>query len=269
MSELSPHDPEPSSVPDPIPAGFPADQTADAPRQLPPTAATPDDEPLGEPTAGPDHAPPLSGRGRHGKRLVADPAPERSPFTPQQRLLILDAWVRSGLPAGDFAPLVGISRHTLYAWKKRFDEHGPAGLTDQPRGAPDGSKLPELTRRTILLMKQSHPDWGCQKISDLLLRGPALPASPAAVARVLRDAGYALEDHAAHARHDPPAHRFERAAANQLGQTDLFTFMLRRQNRRVYLVAFLDDHSRFVVGYGLHASQSTAVVMEVFRAAIA
>jgi hypothetical protein len=44
--------------------------------------------------------------------------------------------------------------------------------------------------------------------------------------------------------------------------------MLKRQNRRVYLVAFLDDHSRFVVGYGLHASQSTALVLEVLRAAL-
>ena len=56
--------------------------------------------------------------------------------------------------------------------------------------------------------------------------------------------------------------------SNQLWQTDLFTFILKRQNRRVYLVAFLDDHSRFVVGYGLHASQSTALVLEVLRAAI-
>jgi hypothetical protein len=63
--------------------------------------------------------------------------------------------------------------------------------------------------------------------------------------------------------------RFERARPNQLWQTDLFTFMLKRQNRRVYLVAFLDDHSRFVVGYGLHASQSSALVLEVLRAAIA
>jgi hypothetical protein len=42
--------------------------------------------------------------------------------------------------------------------------------------------------------------------------------------------------------------------------------MLKRQNRRVYLVAFLDDHSRFLVGYGLHASQSSALVIEVARA---
>ena len=45
--------------------------------------------------------------------------------------------------------------------------------------------------------------------------------------------------------------------------------MLKRQNRRVYLVAFMDDHSRFITGYGLHARQSAALVMEVLRAAIA
>jgi len=266
MSELSTPDREPSRGTDPVTAGFPAAQIAAVTPQLP----LPDvvGEIADEPNAGNGPVPKLAGRGKAGKRLVADPAPERLPLTPQQRLLILDSWIRSGLPAGDFAPLVGISKHTLYAWKKRFEEHGPAGLTDQPRGAPDGSKLPDLTKRTILLLKQAHPDWGCQKISDLLLRGPALPASAAAVARVLRDAGYALEDVPGHAPHDPPAHRFERAAANQLWQTDLFTFMLKRQNRRVYLVAFLDDHSRFITGFGLHASQSSALVLEVLRASL-
>jgi len=61
---------------------------------------------------------------------------------------------------------------------------------------------------------------------------------------------------------------FERAKPNQLWQTDLFTFILKRQDRRVYLVAFMDDHSRFIVGYGLHASQSTALVLEVLRASL-
>jgi transposase InsO family protein len=211
--------------------------------------------------------PPLA-RPRKGRRLVPKDAPKPTPLTPEQRLLILDTWQRSGLPAGDFAALVGVSKHTLYAWKQRFREQGPAGLLDQPRGARPGSRLPELTRRTILLLKQTHPDWGCQKISDMLLRGPALPAAPASVARVLHEAGYQLEEvssrpHPDHVRH------FERARPNQLWQTDLFTFVLKRQNRRVYLVAFLDDHSRFIVGYGLHASQSSALVLEVLRAALA
>jgi len=218
---------------------------------------------------GPSAIPPLAGRGPRprARRALRKPAPNETAFTPEQRLLVLDAWTRSGLPAGDFAPLVGLSRHTLYAWEKRFDDHGPAGLADKPKGAPAGSRLPEVTRRTILMLKEAHPDWGTQRISDMLLRGPALPASPTAVARVLHEEGYESAEQPT-APHEPPVRSFERAKPNQLWQTDLFTFVLKRQNRRVYLVAFLDDHSRFVVGYGLHASQSTALVLEVFRAAI-
>jgi transposase InsO family protein len=181
--------------------------------------------------------------------------------------VLLDTWQRSGLPAADFAALVGLSKHTLYAWKKKFDQQGPAGLMDQPRGGPAGSRLPDLTKRTILMLKQANPEWGCQRISDMLLRGPALPASAAAVARVLHEAGYQLEEVSSRPHPDQVRH-FERAQPNQLWQTDLFTFVLKRQNRRVYLVAFMDDHSRFLVGYGLHASQSSALVLEVLRAAL-
>jgi transposase InsO family protein len=213
--------------------------------------------------------PPLAGRTPRGRtrRLVLPQAKPAAPLTPQQRLLLLDTWQRSGLPAGDFAALVGVSKHTLYGWKKKFDAEGPAGLMDRPRGGPRGSRLPDLTKRTILMLKQANPDWGCQRISDMLLRGPALPASASAVAQVLHEAGYELEESPTRP-HPPQARRFERAAANQLWQTDLFTFILKRQNRRVYLVAFLDDHSRFIVGYGLHASQSSALVLEVLRAAL-
>src|SRR6516165_6941935 len=124
-----------------------------------------------------------------GRRLVSPEEPIPAALTPEQRLLVLDAWRRSGLPAGDFAPLVGVSKHTLYAWKHKFETQGPAGLVDGPRGGPSGSRLPEATRRAILMLKEANPDWGCERIAALLLRGPALPASPQAVARVLREAG--------------------------------------------------------------------------------
>jgi transposase InsO family protein len=221
-------------------------------------------------------APRLTPRRRRGitpKTDSAAPATlrgtRRGTFTPEQRVLLLDTWRRSGLPAGDFAPLVGVSKYTLHAWRKRFEEHGPAGLDDQPRGRQaKSSRLPELTQRAILMLKQSHPDWGCQRISDLLARGPALPASASAVARVLHEAGYEAVEQPTRPHPDHPR-RFERARPNQLWQTDLFTFVLKRQNRRVYLVAFMDDHSRFIGSYGLHASQSGALVIEVLEAALA
>src|SRR5579864_2587598 len=64
-------------------------------------------------------APPLSGRARARRR--------------GRRLVLLDTWQRSGLPAGDFADLVGISKATLFDWKKKFAESGPAGLMDKPK----------------------------------------------------------------------------------------------------------------------------------------
>jgi transposase InsO family protein len=199
---------------------------------------------------------------------VQKPEVPTAPLTAEQRLLLLDTWQRSKLPAGDFAAMVGISKHTLYDWKRKFDEEGPGGLVDRPRGGPRGSRVHEVTKRTILMLKQANPDWGCQRISDMLVRGPALPASPSAVARVLVEAGYELQEEPTRA-HPDHVRSFERARPNQLWQTDLFTFVLKRQNRRVYLVAFLDDHSRFLVSYGFHASQSTALVLEVLRAGLA
>jgi len=97
---------------------------------------------------------------RRGRRLAGKLEEPASPLTAEQRLLVLDAWQRTGLPARDFAPLAGMSRHTLYAWEKKFDTEGPAGLVDEPRGGPKGGRLPDLTKRTILMLKQSNPDWG-------------------------------------------------------------------------------------------------------------
>ena len=125
------------------------------------------------------------GDDRRGRRLAKKPEEPASPLTAEQRLLVLDAWQRSGLPARDFAPLVGMSRHTLYAWKKKFESEGPAGLMDKPRGGPQGSRLPDLTKRTILMLKKANPDWGVERITAMLLRGPGLQASPGAVAKTL------------------------------------------------------------------------------------
>jgi hypothetical protein len=36
--------------------------------------------------------------------------------------------------------------------------------------------MPEVTKRAILMLKTAHPEYGCERISDLPARGPALPA---------------------------------------------------------------------------------------------
>jgi transposase InsO family protein len=206
--------------------------------------------------------------GNPRRRLVKPEQLHRPPLTAKERLLLFDTWRRSKLPAPDFAVLVGLTSHTLYEWRRRFEQEGPAGLADRPRGIKPGSRLPEVTRRSILMLKEDNPEWGCQRISDMLARGPGLGASASSVAQVLHEAGYELEEVPTHP-HPDRVREFERAAPNELWQTDLFTFLLKRQNRRVHLVGFMDDHSRFIVGYGLYATASSALVIEVLRAAVA
>jgi transposase InsO family protein len=209
----------------------------------------------------------LGGGHAKGRRLSKAPQKPHVSLTPEQRLLLLDTWQRSGLPAGDFASLVGVAKYTLYAWKTRFEAQGPAGLMDGVRRKPREDRVSEVTRRTIVMLKEGHPEYGCQRISDLLARGPGLAACASTVAKVLHEAGYELEEEVTKP-HAPPVKRFERSRPGAMWQSDLFTFVLKRQNRRVYLVAYLDDHSRFVTGFGIHASPSTAMVIEVLRTAI-
>jgi len=206
-------------------------------------------------------------RTRRARTTRPTDAAGRLHFTPNQRLLILDSWLRSKLPAKDFSGLVGVSQHTLYKWKSRFEAEGPAGLQDRSKKRT-GSRLSDATRRAILMLKEAHPDWGQDRIHAILMRTEGFAASPGAIGRLLEVEGYVVERARTKPHPDKPR-RFERAQVNELWQTDLFTFVLKRETRRVHMVAFMDDHSRFIVGWGLHASASGALVREVFESAIA
>jgi len=94
-------------------------------------------------------------------------------MTPERRLLILDTWRRSGMPAGDFAVLVGVSKHILYSWKKQGRRPGGPLGSSARRG--QGSKLPDLTKRAVLMMKEANPDQDlksdCTTLADLIQYG--------------------------------------------------------------------------------------------------
>lgn len=192
---------------------------------------------------------------------------EQKSYTAEQRILLLDTWKRSGLPAKDFSAVVGMNQHTLYVWNSKFEKQGPAGLFDKPKGSKKGSRLPEITKRMILMIKDSNPEAGCEMISDMLARSPGVPASATAVSKVLKEAGYEYAE-VPTKRHPDKKRRFERAKPNMMWQTDIFTFTLKRLNTRVHLVVYMDDHSRFIVSYGLRSVASTDMVIEALQAGL-
>jgi hypothetical protein len=60
---------------------------------------------------------------------------------------------------------------------------------------------------------------------------------------------------------------FERSLPNALWQIDILTFQLKRMYR-VYLVGIIDDHSRFLVGWGLFRQQGAEAVLKVLNGAL-
>jgi transposase InsO family protein len=109
---------------------------------------------------------------------------------------------------------------------------------------------------------------GVGKVQGLLYRLGLLKVSRGTVEKVLERQGR-VPKRVARRRCNRPVkvHHFERAKPNDLWQTDIMTFMLRGQYR-VYLIGFMDDNSRFIVGWGLFRRQTATNVQEVFRAAI-
>src|SRR5262249_53178348 len=156
----------------------PLDPADSSPRPVPadPPSAAPD------PGAGadtPDREVPRLQHPVRGRRLApkAEPGPA---LTPQQRLLLLDPRRRSRLAPR--APLASPPRPPRTAGTRSPRGAAPAGPDARRRGPPPASRRPEFPRRAILMMKESHPDWGVERISAMLLRGPALPACPESVA---------------------------------------------------------------------------------------
>ena len=149
-----------------------------------------------------------------------------------------------------------------------YREQGEGGLQTQPRRT--GSQPPKVAaavKTKVVDLKRRHPSLGIQKISHLLRRALFLPVSRETVRRTLHEQQL-LKKRKPKPRRNPPKPRFfERSTPNQMWQTDIFTFRLGGKN--AYLIGFLDDYSRYVVGLDVFRSQTAEHVLEVYRTAVA
>lgn len=157
-----------------------------------------------------------------------------------------------------------VSRATLREWVRRFSESGIEGLSPiSPPGR--GPQLPEVVSEKIIEIKKENPTFGVRRIGDVLGRWFGLPGSREKVRQVLNEEDLATPPKTKR-QHNPSKPRFfERATPNQMWQTDIMSFRL--AGKQVYLIGFMDDYSRYIVGLGLYASQTTEHVLEVYRKA--
>jgi transposase InsO family protein len=174
--------------------------------------------------------------------------------------------LEEGIPVSLLSKEVGCSQDVIRRWARAYEERGEAGLRRGVIPAGSRRKLPGPVREKIVEIKKREPFFGVKRISHLLKRAFFLSASPETVRRTLRAESLIVPSRKKHQHNITRPRFFERSTPNQLWQSDIFTFRL--GGRYAYLIGFIDDYSRHMVGLELYRSQTADQVLEVYRRAI-
>jgi transposase InsO family protein len=174
--------------------------------------------------------------------------------------------LEEGIPVSLLSKEVGCSQDVIRRWARAYAERGEAGLRTGVVPARSRRKLPGPIREKIVEIKKREPFFGVKRISHLLKRSFFLSASPETVRRTLGAESLIVSSKKRPQRNITRPRFFERSTPNQLWQSDIFTFRL--GGRYAYLIGFIDDYSRYMVGLELYRSQTADQVLEVYRRAI-
>ncbi len=174
--------------------------------------------------------------------------------------------LEEGIPISLLSKEVGCSQDVIRRWAKAYEERGEAGLRNGVIRAGSRRRLPGAVREKIVEIKKREPLFGVKRISHLLKRAFFLSASPETVRRTLGAESLIVPSRKKHQHNITRPRFFERSTPNQMWQSDIFTFRL--GGRYAYLIGFIDDYSRYMVGLELYRTQTADQVLEVYRRAI-
>lgn len=194
----------------------------------------------------------------------------RQAWPAELRLHLAQAIVDRGVTSATLSKALGISLNTLQDWAFRYRREGAAAMVGQGAGKRPAARpaSAKSSRRDVVEAKREHPEHGARRIRDELARYGTVKVSEPTVRRILHEEGLMERSEAAGAKPQPEPKRFERAEPNQLWQSDIFTFLLRR-HERLYVAAFMDDYSRYIVSVVLAHHQRSSLVMEALARGIA
>jgi transposase InsO family protein len=186
------------------------------------------------------------------------------------RLRVVEAALEGNASLGQLSRVFGVSTTSIQNWLRRYEQGGIEGLTPVPPVPPPLRRSAAATakREAVVAVRTEHREFGTRRIRDVLARFQALGVSETEVRRILHEEGLIPETPPASPSHPHLPRRFERAAPHQLWQSDIFTFLLRR-HERLYLTAFMDDHSRYIVSWALGRHQRSVLVLEALARGIA
>jgi len=153
-----------------------------------------------------------------------------------ERKQIIAALVKQELDCHEAARLLGCTTKTVSTYVKRYVVYGTAGLVDHRHS--NHYVLTEAQKNQIIVLKETDRWRSPRNIRDYL----NLPVKSITVWRILRGEGLTHEN----LKRVKAIIRFEAENPNDLWQTDIMGKITFKHLGDLYLIATLDDYSRFV-----------------------
>ena len=176
--------------------------------------------------------------------------------------------VAAGASKTEVAARYGVSRQSVHAWVRRYEDGGLAGLSDRshrPRSHP--WQMPAGVEAAVLELRRLHPRWGQRRLRhELARRGVEPVPSEASVYRIL--VRHQLIVPVARRRRREDYRRWERPGPMQLWQLDVMGGFWLADGRELKLVTGVDDHSRFCVIASVVERATGRAVCAAFAAAL-
>lgn len=189
-------------------------------------------------------------------------------YTPEFRVKVVKTAEKKKLSHDEVRRVFGINSASFSAWKKIYTKQGEEALRKYGQGLR--SKKPQLSpraqekiQRQVLEIKRKYPFFGVMRVWQWMLRSLFMPVSYRQVRNTMAEAKL-LGKKPKRKRRPPQPRRFERSRPNELWQSDITEIQLAK-GVTTYLIGFMDDHSRYIVSWGLYAGYTSELVLEVLR----
>lgn len=176
--------------------------------------------------------------------------------------------IRDGFSVTEVATKFGVSRQSVHAWLRRYDEGGVEALSEQsrrPKSSP--AQVEAHVEARILELRRHHPSWGPVRLLHQLAREGVEPLpSRSSVYRALLRSG--LIEEKARRKKLPTYKRWERGKPMELWQMDVVGGLLLEDGTECKILTGIDDHSRFMVCAGIMTRAVARQVCGHFGAAL-
>jgi len=153
---------------------------------------------------------------------------------------------------------VMMPKSTVYDWWLRFQWNGWVGLVDASRRPHTVHRLPQETVARVIEVRRRE-GW-CSEAIEAYLKAQGVQVSHGSIYTILKTNGFITKPY--RPRRQRTFIRFQRAHPDSLWQTDITYY------GDLYLIAYLDDCSRYVPALGLFEEATTDNVLETLENAL-